>query len=255
MGGARVDFGTPVRDLAWSPDGRRAAFVDGRGDLVVSAPDGSGRTVVAGNPGGQTWSHPAWRVMAADPRHGFRARNDLVFAARVEGVTGLETVPATGGTPRPLDLPLRAGEGGSGGPLPQAGNTWPSAGGRYADVAYANPSTGEVYVLDDNLRATSAPVGHGSEPAVSPAGPGGEVVFVRSVGGHDHLLVSRATENGRVTRDLTPYAATDYTEPAFSPDGRTVAARTPDGVVTLPVDGSAGPVRVSDRPGLPAYRR
>ncbi|MFJ9522905.1 hypothetical protein ACIRPK_32240 [Kitasatospora sp. NPDC101801] len=41
MNGTTVDFGTEVRDLVWSPNGRKAAFVDGAGDLVVADPDGS----------------------------------------------------------------------------------------------------------------------------------------------------------------------------------------------------------------------
>src|SRR5438445_5968385 len=56
VNGKSIDFGTIVRDLAWNPSGSKAAFIDGRGDLVVSDPDGSHRVTVAANPGGQTWS-------------------------------------------------------------------------------------------------------------------------------------------------------------------------------------------------------
>ncbi|WP_051776317.1 hypothetical protein [Kitasatospora phosalacinea] len=56
MDGRVVDFGTVVRDLAWSPDGKRAAFVDGNGNLETSDPDGSHKTVVAKAPSGTTWS-------------------------------------------------------------------------------------------------------------------------------------------------------------------------------------------------------
>ncbi|MFD0330721.1 hypothetical protein ACFQZC_27295 [Streptacidiphilus monticola] len=120
---------------------------------------------------------------------------------------------------------------------------------------YANTGDGDVYIRDDYLRQQGGAMTAGSQPAV-PAAPAqgspaeGEVVFVRSVGGHDHLFLERGTS----ATDLTPNAATDYTEPAVSPDGRTVAARTPDGIVTLTLDGSHTPVKVSDHLGLPAYR-
>ncbi|WP_248782576.1 hypothetical protein [Kitasatospora setae] len=38
MDGGTVDFGTVVRDLAWSPDGKHAAFVDGAGNLQTADP-------------------------------------------------------------------------------------------------------------------------------------------------------------------------------------------------------------------------
>lgn len=252
MNGTRVDFGTAVRDLAWSPDGRKAAFVDGDGDLVVSAPDGSGRTVVARNPGGENWSHPTWQVRKAYPQEGEEAMDNLLFAARKNGVSRLYSVPAAAhqGTPKALSLNAVTGEDIK--PLPQTGNVWPSAGGEFGSAAYAN-SDGKVYLRDDYLRQQGSALAPGSEPAYGPETEDG-VVFVRSVGGHDHLFRETPGDDGPVFKDLTPNATTDYTEPVFSPDARTIAARTPDGIVTLPADGSAAPVKVSDYTGLPAYR-
>jgi Tol biopolymer transport system component len=252
MNGTRVDFGTAVRDLAWKPDGSKAVFVDGDGDVVTSNPDGSGRVVVARNPGGQTWSHPTWQVRAADTQNNFPGADEIFFAARAAGVSRLYGVEATAqsGTPKPLSLNSESGEDMK--PLPQTGNIWPDAAGRYGSAVYANSGTGEVFIRDDYLRQQGSAVTHGSEPALS--GATEDIVFVRSVGGHDHLFLEHATGSARVEKDLTPQATTDYTEPAFSPDGRTIAARTPDGVVTLPANGSQAPVKVSDYPGLPAYR-
>jgi hypothetical protein len=252
MNGTRVDFGTAVRDLAWSPDGRRAAFVDGDGDLVVSAPDGSGRTVVARNPGGENWSHPTWQVRKAYPRDGEEAMDNLLFAARKDGLSRLYSVSATAheGTPKVLSPNHVSGENIK--PLPQTGNVWPSAGGEFGTAAYAN-SDGKVYLRDDYLRQQGSPLGQGSEPAFGPRTDDG-VVFVRSVAGHAHLFRETPTDDGPVFKDLTPNATTDYTEPVFSHDAETIAARTPDGIVTLPADGSAAPVKVSDYTGLPAYR-
>ncbi|MFI0940802.1 hypothetical protein [Streptomyces sp. NPDC021020] len=253
MNGTRVDFGTVVRDLAWSPDGRKAAFVDGDGDLVVSAPDGSSRTIVAKNPGNENWSHPTWQVRAADTANQLPKLDNIFFAGRKDGVSRLYGVSATAhnGTPHVLSLGHESGEDVK--ELPQAGNVWPNAAGKYGAAVYANSDDGKVYVRDDYLRQQGAAITQGSEPAPAPVDDDG-FVFVRSVGGHDHLFRETPGDNGPTFKDLTPNATTDYTEPAFSPDGRTVAARTPAGIVTLPADGSAAPVKVSDYTGLPAYR-
>ncbi|MCL2552231.1 MAG: hypothetical protein FWE75_08830 [Actinomycetia bacterium] len=254
MNGTRVDFGTAVRDLSWSPDGRKAVFIDGDGDLAVSNPDGSGRVIVARNPGKQNWSHPTWQVRTADKQSGLPAADNLFFAVRTaNGVSKLYGVPATGHDATPQVLSLNSESGEDIKPLPQSGNTWPSAAGTYGAAVYANPGTGQVFIRDDNLRQQGAALTHGSEPALAPT-QDQDIVFVRSVGGHDHLFLEHSTDNGPTFRDLTPNATTDYTEPAWSPDGRTIAARTPDGIATLPADGSHTPVKVSGYQGLPAYR-
>lgn len=253
MNGTRVDFGTIVRDLAWAPDGSKAVFIDGSGNLDISAPDGGGRVTVARNPGGQTWSHPTWQVRGTDTQNGVPGVNNIFFAVRAGGVSKLYEVKATAheGTPKVLGLESEPGPDTK--QLPQTGNVWPDSAGRYGTAVYANSGTGEVYIRDDYLRQQGDSLAKGSEPAMAPAEDGG-VVFVRSVGGHDHLFMERSTAGGPVFKDLTPNATTDYTEPAFSPDGKTVAARTPSGIVTLPANGSHAPVKVSDYVGLPAYR-
>ncbi len=249
MNGTTVDFGTAVHDLAWSPDGRKAAFIDGAGDLAVARADGGGRVVVARDPGGQTWSRPTWQVAPGDAQ--VPALDNLIFAVRAAGVSRLEVVraDAVGATPKTLSL---GGEPGT--PLPpKTGNQWPSAGGTHGTSVYAHPADGEVYIRDDYLRQQGGLLTPGSEPAMS-TGENQEIVFVRSVGGHDHLFGLRGNGLPGSEKDLTPGATTDYTEPAISPDGKTVAARTSAGVVTLPFDGGHAPVLVSTHHGLPAYR-
>lgn len=253
MNGTRVDFGTAVRDLTWSPDGSTAAFVDGAGDLVVSRQDGSGRRVVAKNPGDQNWSHPTWQVRKADPANDQPKQDNLFFAARKDGVSRLYGVPATGHNARPTVLSLGNESGENVKPLPKTGNVWPSGSGTHGSAVYANSADGHVYIRDDYLRQQGSAITKGSEPAAAPDEDEG-FVFVRSVGGHDHLFRETPGNNAAQFTDLTPNATTDYTEPAFSADGKTIAARTPDGIVTLPADGSKAPVKVSGYLGLPAYR-
>ncbi|MFC9325157.1 hypothetical protein [Kitasatospora sp. NPDC057015] len=251
MNGTSVDFGTVVRDLAWSPDGTRAAFVDGAGNLMVANPDGSGRVLVARAPSGETWSHPTWQVSSVLPdMTALPPKNNIFFAAAKGGVSRLKGIVATtvDGTPEVLRLGVE--EGPENKPLPQTGNTWPSAAGKQGTAVYANGTTGQVYIRDDFLRQQGSVLVPGSQPALAPDGE--DLVFVRSVAGHDHVFEGGVA--GRPVRDLTPNATTDYTEPAWSPDGKTLAVRAPDGIYTLPVDGSAAPVKISTYPGLPAYR-
>ena len=254
MNGTRVDFGTIVRDLSWNPAGTKAAFINGSGDLVVSNPNGSGQVVVARNPGNQVWSHPVWTAAPVQTMdQTTHSTTSLYFAASVNGVSRLEAVAASAvdGTPAvaliqpEMESPK----------LPATGNEWPSGGDGGAtdpDIAYANSGNGEVYIRDTYLRQQSYGAVQGSEPAISSGD--GELVFVRSVDGHDHLFEHTQNQSQNEAKDLTPNATTDYTEPTWSPDGRTIAARTPAGIVTLAADGAGAPVLVSSYAGLPAYR-
>ncbi|MHA6760011.1 TolB family protein [Streptacidiphilus sp. PAMC 29251] len=250
MNGTRVNFGVVVRDLAWSPDGKKAAFIDGKGNLEVANANATGRHIVAVNPGHQTWSHPTWQVSKGDVRDQIAAKNNIIFVANKSGTTRLEGISGTAyhGTPHAITLgryfdPNVAYN-------PTTGNNWPSAAGGYGSSVYDNTRTGEIYIRDDYTRQQGGPITRGSEPALSPNGE--EIVFVRSVKGHDHLFVSDT--NGKHVKDLTPHATTNYTEPTWSANGKTIAFRTPTGTDIIPANGSKGPVKISSYTGLAAYR-
>jgi hypothetical protein len=257
MNGTSVDFGTAVRDLTWSPDGGKAAFIDGDGDLVTANPDGSRRVVLAKHIPGQTWSHPAWENVNFQNH----ARQDILFTSTAGGVTTLQTVPADAVDGTPFAL-FDGGFGDGVKDVPQTANTWPNTSRTNNRSVFANTQTGDVYIRDVYIRDQVHMLTAGSEPALS--ADGDEVVFVRSVGGHDHIFEQQA--NSKATaEDLTPNATVDYTEPAISPDGATIAVRTPDGIATLPAwghlpapqgagGGSTVPTLISTHPGLPAYR-
>ncbi|WAL72731.1 hypothetical protein OU787_15165 [Kitasatospora sp. YST-16] len=250
MDGRTVDFGTVVRDLAWSPDGKRAAFVDGDGNLETSDPDGSHKVLVAKAPSGVTWSHPTWQVFVPsenDAAMYLQPKNNLQFTADDHGTLRLLTVPSKGGTPAQLSLGVFSDQDSK--PLPETGNLWPNGGGRYGSSTYANRNDGQVYLRDDYLRQQGGAVTKGAQPDLSDQG---DLVFVRSVDGHDHLFTKTGGYDGP-EHDLTPKATTDYTEPVFSADGKTVAFRAPDGIYTVPAKGGT-PTKVSDTAGLPAYR-
>jgi hypothetical protein len=251
MENAVVDFHTLVRDLTWAPDGTTAAFINGNGDLVTAKPDGTDQIVVARNPGGQTWSHPTWVMEMPDPQLGTPHVNTIIFTADQGGTTQLMQVRGDAGNATPTPLPIGAGLGDS--PVPQTGNTWANTGGPHGTLTYENTADGSVYIRDGAIREQSYKLTAGSEPALSP--DAGEVVFVRSVGGHDHLFELTLNRPNSAPEDLTPQAATDYTEPAFSPDGRELTARTPTGTMAMPADGSLLPHEGGyAEPGLPAYR-
>jgi hypothetical protein len=259
MDGTTVDFHTDVRDLAWNPAGTKAAYIDSYGDLETANANGTGRDIIAIHPAGAVFSHPTWQVATADHLDGLPAKNNVIFVAATKGVDRLETTSATAHFGKPTLLALAHGSGDKVTPNPLTANNWPNSGGSIGTIVYDNTGNGEVYLRDDNVRQQGGAVTEGSEPALAPnSNWSEEMVFVRSVAGHDHIFEGQYETVGNETlfavRDLTPHATTNYTEPTFSANGQTIAFRGGDGTYTLPVSGSHTPVRTSTYTGLAAYR-
>lgn len=266
MDGRAVDFGTGVRDLAWSPDGRHAAFIDAAGNLAVADADGSGRVEAARNPGGQTWSHPTWQVTGPLPTGGgssLPARDFIFFGSSAGGGT-LEFVPGTAHDAAPKTLPLGHYTGDNMPENPKTGNLWVNAGGPAGTSVYEHDAgaVSQVYIRDDYLRQQGGKIfDDASQPAffdtsvIGGTGPSqAGVVFVRVVNGHKHVFLAVQPDSGAWKPvDLTPNATFDCTEPAVSADAHTVAFSTPSGVETVNADGS-GLKQITDKPGLPAFR-
>ncbi|MFJ1753918.1 hypothetical protein [Kitasatospora sp. NPDC088134] len=244
MDGKSVDFGTVVRDLAWSPDGKHAAFIDGDGNLQTADPDGTHKTLIAKAPSGVTWSHPTWQVYGPNEPHG--AGTFLLFTADDKKSLRLMAAEAKAGA-KPDALHVGDSEGVT--EIPDTGNQWPNSAGKAGWTVYANKTDGQVYFHDVVSRTNGGVIAKGSQPATDEAG---DVVFVRSVDGHSHIFTEARGEQGK-EHDLTPGATVDYTEPVITRDGKTVAFRGPDGIYTVPTKGGK-PDKVTDTVGLPAYR-
>lgn len=258
INGRQVDFCVPVHDLAWSPDGTRAAFIDGDGNLVVSNAVGGDRIEVAANPGGQEWSHPTWLVDHT-PGYPTTTTTLLMFTATRGGVSVLKEVEVGPVRGKVLTAPLAQGAGINVQPIPQTGNSWPSAEIQPYGSAVYEHDTGhgfEVYHRDSYSRQQGGEMFDGAEPADS--FNGGEVAFIRSVDGHEHLFVADLdTADGKITfKDLTPKITVNVSAPAWSPDGRTIAFATPGAVWTIAANGSSAgaATRVASTDGVPSYQ-
>jgi hypothetical protein len=267
LDGKAVDFGTGVHDLAWSPDGKHAAFIDATGSLSVADADGSHRVEAAKNPGGQTWSHPTWQVTGALPVSGDSTMppKDFVFFGSSAGGGTLEFVSGTAHDGTPKALPLGHYTGDNTPENPRTANRWPNAGGSAGSSVYEHDdgTVAQVYIRDDYLRQQGGKIfDDAAEPAFfdtsvsggnTPDGTAG-IVFVRVVAGHKHVFLAVQPATGAWKPvDLTPDAASDCTEPAISPDAKTVAFSTPSGVEMVNADGSRL-TKITDRPGTPAFR-
>jgi hypothetical protein len=264
----------PDRLLRRQPDpderpGRRLRHQGPRPRLVPGRPQGGLHRRRREPRGGERRRHRPHR-RRPQPRHPELVAPDLADHASGQGAAGpLFEVPADAHEAQPEKLGIGGVAGQGGGQSPTVGNTWPAVSGRFGGGVYEhdNGTDTEVYIRDDYLRQQSwAGIKDAAEPdyvlvggsATSQGTP--EVVFVRRVGGHEHVFeqnILTGTGTGgsaAAARDLTPNATADCTEPALSADGKTVAYSTPTGVFTISATGSGTPAQVTGTPGFPAFR-
>ena len=213
--------GYPGPPPAWSPDGRRIAFVsdrDGNFEIYVMKADGSGQrnlTRDAASDGDPVWSPDGRRI--AFVRH--RDDHDEIYVVNADG-TG-QSLLARGANP-----------------------VW-SPDGR--TIAYSRPraNTG-VYLMNadgSGQRKLTRP----SNPRTSDRGhvwspDGRKIAFVRSSWDTDNSEIYVMNADGSGQRNLTRNPKLDST-PAWSPDGRQIAFVSDrdghDDVYVMNADGSA----------------
>jgi Tol biopolymer transport system component len=199
--------GDRIFDPAWSPDGRRIAFVTGNDVLAVSSGGGEPDTIAAGS----QYRHPSWspdgrRIVVERQSGSFKSPPSLhvldVATRRVSPLYGFSGVAPV----------------------------WLASGrirfvGAGSDLFDVNPDgTGRVRVTRGG--------GLSADWAQSSA----DVVYTRDVGGRSMLY--ELGDDGSVSRRLSER---DATLPSLSPDGRSVAfvaraART-SAVYVLPTAG------------------
>lgn len=265
LAGRAVTFPTTVTDATWAPNGSRLAYVDGRGDLVSSLPDGSGVRVLAHGGPGIAISNPTWSSDGAG----------VAFAESVGGVFG------------PIKLAKADGYGtsASGGGDGSAVVSDPTMGdgGAYSspDAVYVPDGTSPALSLVPDFVFQKTPVGaampeiwgirnyarepvqykigDGTQPTVSPDGK--KVAFVDRNWQIDVVDISDQTHPSP-PRVLTQGTAAAH--PTFSPDGSRIAFETlfirnegatpmPRDVESVPAAGGSAAVE-SKTGGVPAYR-
>jgi Tol biopolymer transport system component len=196
--------------FGWSPDGRTVAYSDGT-QLLVVAPDGSGKRVVTAAPPPYTWlTDPAW---SAD------GKRIAFVAARTKDSAGHVFVVNADGS----GLVEVAGTVGAG-----AGPVWSSRG----KIAFT--ASDGVYVVSADGSGL-VEVSRGRANLVPKWAPDGLHLALVPASGSGHVFVVGADGAGLV--DLTRNARRDFS-PVWSPDGKRLALlriprRGPPRIVTV----------------------
>ncbi|TMK47277.1 MAG: hypothetical protein E6G55_03780 [Actinobacteria bacterium] len=236
--------------IAWSPDGKRIAFVDpvvGRRGIYVSNPDGSDaqRLTEGVNDGWPSWSPDGARIafsstrddqsiQGCEPGADFRCPTDI-YTADADGgnVTRLTADPASEYQPQ-----------------------WSPDGSRIAFVQAFNGTATAIYVMETDgtgVRQVSSPVG-GSDFSPSWSPDGKQIVFaaIRNEDWGIWVVNADGTDEHRIVGGVGAWHAED---PVWSPDGTLIAFvgnpstpdYSPDDAVYVTRPDGSGIERLSNR--------
>jgi dipeptidyl aminopeptidase/acylaminoacyl peptidase len=189
---------------AWSPDGRRIAFLSGGEIWMLPADGGVAKQLTTGHRA----ESPVW-----SPRG-----DEIAFVSNLEGNQDIAAVPVEGGWPRRI----------IGGPLDETTPSWSPDGSRVAFIrrdaawvtfqlwtAAAADGGGERKLFETDSMTT------GMAMQWSPKSD--DIAFVHNADGYDHIWIVSA--RGGSARQLTRGGGEDSTF-RWSPDGTRIAYST-----------------------------
>lgn len=212
---------------AWSPDGKRIAFVSLRYqaggnlfDIFVMNSDGTNRRMVIGGDQGFYYRTPTW---SPDSK-------SIAFSKIADDKSSKIYIASTDGTNQ---LRLVTDSGFDGGSL-----TWSPDGKRIAFGMRKDSSTlWDIYVVNiDGSNEQRLTQNGGVDPAWSPDGR--QIVFAGSYKKSGLDLFIMDADGTKLHRLMIDVALSDRVIPAWSPDGRLIAFVDGGAIYVVNIDGS-----------------